>query len=1677
MGMGLRDRKFAGFAKVTEIDANTKTATYFDQGSTIAFSQGEQNDGWGQINHPYRVDVAKASDGTLLRQTFYRWDTSSTTGGNGTFVFKAREVTQDYASNSTHRDTATDYSYSTTTGNLTQVMSYGEVLGNSDGTFTDTGTDKSTETILYSTSTTTQATDLPYDDTVVDQSSNKVRETRHTYDGLALGNVSLGNETKTEQWTTGSTYASTTKGYDGTYGLVTQTRDPIGNLSTSTLDSKNLYIATTTNPLLQTTGYTYDYSTGKVKTTFDPNTRLYTTTYDGFGRPLTVSIPEPVTGATVTKTTYAYTDSSTPGSTSVTQTDYLNSATSSVSYLYFDGLNRKLQSRKTAENSNYVVKDWTYNNVGLLNTESLPYFASGSSRAAATTSGSLFTTYAYDALQRVTQVSNAVGNTNNSYNAWTVTTTDPNGKVKDYIKDAYGNLATVVEHIATTTATSTYTYDLAKNLIKITDSLSNIRNFTYDGLGNKLTAQDLHASGDTSFGTATSTYDAAGNLTQTVDAKNQTVNYTYDALNRVLTEDYTGSAGTEVSYAYDNCPDGKGRLCSATTTDAVTNLTYNPDGALASETKTIDGNAYTTSYLYDRQGNVTDLSYPDGSIVKYGYDNVGLLDTISRKAPGGTKYVSAVQSIQYAPTGAVSSILFGSGVTTNKTFDSNHLYRLIHLNSVASTTLIGGGSGGTGQLGAARDPFSNFASANLKDTDVAARVAADVGKGKPLAKVTPGLITVADFGAVPAVTLAATTSTAKASAMSISDLIAGKPADERATIKGQEIAKLGSIAQVSRGNYQIEVVSMNQIDRGVEVFARAWDKNGQQIGFGPDGTVDVERFLIYNPPILVGDPAGSITETFKNPQTGMTVTRTFREDPKEALLQVLTHAVDVKNLKSFGRIVPGEVGRTTSIFFPDAFPEHTSIDGYVDRVNMGGPGGETWSQIVFGSGNLSDSTSTGVDIFIAALNGTPKFTQLARAVFLFDTSPLVDGDTVASATVSLYGLGESGTTGFMSDATIGLFPVNPASTTSLVGADYATFGSSTYSGTTFSTSTWTNNSYMNFSLNSIGLAAVNKTGDTKIGARNANYDATGITPSWPGPGAASIGFALQTAEFAGTAEDPMLTVETVPSIVDSGALQDMAYTYDANGNITQINDYSHSNANKTLAFTYDDVNRLSSASTTFATSTPFSQTYAHNSIGDLTNKSDVGSYTYAGTGNANPHAPTTINSITYTYDNNGNLTSAGSQKYTWDYRNRITSAGNGTATSTYGYDYQNQRVRKVFGNVTTTYPNKYMSKVVSGSSATTTDYIYMGDTIIAEVETAPSGSSGGGGGTVSTSTITFDATSTSITTTASGTTTKTWTHTVTGANPVIVLTADLYQTATGTGSIASATWNGGAFTKATSTRTGATEAEVWYLVATTTGAKTMSVTVNGSTTAMRLGASSFTGVSPTWPLDVTKSSNGNGGNPSVSVTPTTATDVVVSTLSKYGGTAGSGGSGSTPALVQSTVAHGATSVTFGSAVTSGDLVVVGITVFNQTLASNQITDNKGNTYTKAAEAINGTDHAAIYYAKNVTGGSSFQVSSGAVDGTIAIHEYSGVDTVNALDKTNTGTGTSNAPKSASVTTSTSSELYFGVAWSNTSGDSWSAGSGYTLRQQETDNNTFERLGRCRHQQRFHNVRPLHGDDE
>src|SRR5262249_55437671 len=159
--------------------------------------------------------------------------------------------------------------------------------------------------------------------------------------------------------------------------------------------------------------------------------------------------------------------------------DWLFPSNTVDTYQYFDGLNRLIQERKQSPTAgSYFVTDRAYNPAGLLASTTFPYLSSGSASTSPSTTNALFTGLAYDALQRVISENNAVGTKTNSYSKWTTTATDQNGHVKKYWKDAFENLANVVEYVSDTSiGTTTYAYDSQNNLATTTDALGNIRRF------------------------------------------------------------------------------------------------------------------------------------------------------------------------------------------------------------------------------------------------------------------------------------------------------------------------------------------------------------------------------------------------------------------------------------------------------------------------------------------------------------------------------------------------------------------------------------------------------------------------------------------------------------------------------------------------------------------------------------------------------------------------------------------------------------------------------------------------------------------------------------------------------------------------------------------------------------------------------------------------------------------------------------------------------------------------------------------------------------------------------------------------------------------------------------------------------------------------------------------------
>jgi glucose/arabinose dehydrogenase len=155
---------------------------------------------------------------------------------------------------------------------------------------------------------------------------------------------------------------------------------------------------------------------------------------------------------------------------------------------------------------------------------------------------------------------------------------------------------------------------------------------------------------------------------------------------------------------------------------------------------------------------------------------------------------------------------------------------------------------------------------------------------------------------------------------------------------------------------------------------------------------------------------------------------------------------------------------------------------------------------------------------------------------------------------------------------------------------------------------------------------------------------------------------------------------------------------------------------------------------------------------------------------------------------------------------------------------------------------------------------------------------------------------------------------------------------------------------------------------------------------------------------------------------------------------------------------------FSSSVTNGNLISVWIWYNSNARAVSSVTDTKGNTYTRAVGPTTGTGAMSnwrqeIWYAKNVTGGTSLAVTA-TFNGTfsaekaITAHEYSGLDIANPIDATTSAVTTGTNGSTAAIATHFANDLVFGTALMEGSA---TAGSGFTRRSSIMNNVTEDKI--------------------
>lgn len=267
-------------------------------------------------------------------------------------------------------------------------------------------------------------------------------------------------------------------------------------------------------------------------------------------------------------------------------------------------------------------------------------------------------------------------------------------------------------------------------------------------------------------------------------------------------------------------------------------------------------------------------------------------------------------------------------------------------------------------------------------------------------------------------------------------------------IKGKSAVASGDHAGYveSDDGWRVEIQQAVIGGRGVEAFVRAW-YNDRPVGFGADGSVEIERMFIPHCPLLRMVDDGPIL------RRGCYYVLDHDENMRQIFLRNarLVGKLDTK-------IIPRKRGNTTFTFYSD------SADGEVESDDA------TYSLARAGTGAFLFETTTG-NINVGQNAGY----ELHQAFIQFDTSSL-SGLTISSADLSLRGVNDFST----NDDTIEArrHDWGPAVTT----ADWVAGAS--LSGKTLlasrSTSGWSTSGFNDFTSDGNFITNLNTTGTTGI---------------------------------------------------------------------------------------------------------------------------------------------------------------------------------------------------------------------------------------------------------------------------------------------------------------------------------------------------------------------------------------------------------------------------------------------------------------------------------------------------------------------------------------------------------------------------------------------------------------------
>jgi YD repeat-containing protein len=372
----------------------------------------------------------------------------------------------------------------------------------------------------------------------------------------------------------------------------------------------------------------------------EKNGRGFTTsyTYDDLNRPKTITYPvDPSSPSGHNSVSIVYTANSKTATRGTGPTALVEST-------IYDGF-----GRPTSVTLGGIQTTYHYDPLGRMDFKSNP-------------GGTLVTSYAYDALDRVKTITYADNNLKSyTYGAASMSVKDERLNTTSYAYRAYGdpNKTHLMQITAPVPAANIAITRTARDQIETVTQGGLTRSYKY------YTTGYLNTVTDPEIGITTYGRDEAGNMaTRSVGTSGSTI-YTYDLQNRLTYVTFPG-ATPQIHYTYTNT--NKLRTVSSGATTRT--FDYDATDNLISDALSIDGYNFNVGFGYNANDQLSSITYPKSNkTVLFAPDVLGRPTSPTDAVAG--PYVS---NVNYWPSGQAKQISYQNGVVTNYGQDTNRLW-------------------------------------------------------------------------------------------------------------------------------------------------------------------------------------------------------------------------------------------------------------------------------------------------------------------------------------------------------------------------------------------------------------------------------------------------------------------------------------------------------------------------------------------------------------------------------------------------------------------------------------------------------------------------------------------------------------------------------------------------------------------------------------------------------------------------------------------------------------------------------------------------------------------------------------------------------------------------------------------------------------------------------------------